>query len=132
MARIIASERGCGASASTRWFHGLLAGNTGHPAIAAAASEAASMAPILARAMRLLVTGGAGYIGSIVAQQLVARGDDVTVLDSLFRGHRGAVPEGAAFVEADLLDAAAIARVFEAGFDGVVHFAALSLVSESV
>ena len=60
--------------------------------------------------MRLLVTGGAGYIGSIVAQQLVARGDDVTVLDSLYRGHRAAVPEGAAFVEADLLDADAIAR----------------------
>ena len=57
--------------------------------------------------MRLLVTGGAGYIGSIVAQQVLARGDDVTVLDSLYRGHRAAVPEGAAFVEADLLDAAA-------------------------
>ena len=65
---------------------------------------------LLAR-MRLLVTGGAGYIGSIVAQQLLARGDDVTVLDSLYRGHRAAVPEGAAFVEADLLDAAAIAGV---------------------
>ena len=45
--------------------------------------------------MRLLVTGGAGYIGSIVAQQLVARGDDVVVLDSLYRGHREAVPAGA-------------------------------------
>jgi UDP-glucose 4-epimerase len=83
--------------------------------------------------MRLLVTGGAGYIGSIVAQQLIARGDDVTVLDSLYRGHREAVPEGAAFVEADLLDAAAIEPVLAgAGFEGVVHFAALSLVGESV
>jgi len=82
--------------------------------------------------MRLLVTGGAGYIGSIVAQQLVARGDDVTVLDSLYKGHRAAVPEGAAFVEADLLDADALAPVLARGFDGVVHFAALSLVSESV
>ncbi len=81
--------------------------------------------------MRLLVTGGAGYIGSIVAQQLVARGDDVTVLDSLYRGHRAAIPEGAAFVQADLLDADAIAAAFEGGFDGVLHFAALSLVGES-
>jgi UDP-glucose 4-epimerase len=83
--------------------------------------------------MRLLVTGGAGYIGSIVAQQLIARGDDVTVLDSLYRGHRAAVPSGATFVEADLLDPAAVDRAFAgAGFDGVVHFAALSLVGESV
>jgi UDP-glucose 4-epimerase len=82
--------------------------------------------------MRLLVTGGAGYIGSIVAQQMVARGDDVTVLDSLYKGHREAVPEGADFVQADLLDPPAIAEVLARGFDGVVHFAALSLVSESV
>jgi UDP-glucose 4-epimerase len=83
--------------------------------------------------MRLLVTGGAGYIGSIVAQQLLARGDDVTVLDSLYRGHRAAVPEGAAFIEADLLDAPAVDSAVSGGrFDGVVHFAALSLVGESV
>jgi UDP-glucose 4-epimerase len=82
--------------------------------------------------MRLLVTGGAGYIGSIVAQQLVARGDDVTVLDSLYRGHRAAVPEGASFIEADLLDAPAMASALDGGFDGVVHLAALSLVGESV
>ena len=83
--------------------------------------------------MRLLVTGGAGYIGSIVAQQLLARGDDVTVLDSLYRGHREAVPEGAAFVEADLLDPAAVGSLLDGGgFEGVVHFAALSLVGESV
>src|ERR1700755_2417406 len=90
------------------------------------------MARILAALMRLLVTGGAGYIGSIVAQQLVARGDDVTVLDSLYKGHREAVPEGAALVEADLLDAEALPPVFADGFDGVLHFAALSLVGESV
>ncbi len=81
--------------------------------------------------MRLLVTGGAGYIGSIVAQHLVARGDDVTVLDSLYKGHRGAVPEGADFVEVDLLDAEAVNEVVARGFDGVLHFAALSLVGES-
>jgi UDP-glucose 4-epimerase len=82
--------------------------------------------------MRLLVTGGAGYIGSIVAQQLVARGDEVTVLDSLYKGHREAVPEGADFVQADMLDADALSSVLARGFDGVVHFAALSLVAESV
>jgi UDP-glucose 4-epimerase len=83
--------------------------------------------------MRLLVTGGAGYIGSIVAQQLLARGHQVTVLDSLYRGHRAAVPEGAEFVQADLLDPDALARALKAqSFDGVLHFAALTLVGESV
>jgi len=82
--------------------------------------------------MRLLVTGGAGYIGSIVAQRLVARGDDVTVLDSLARGHREAVPAGADFIQADLLDQAALANALARGFDGVLHFAALALVAESV
>ena len=81
--------------------------------------------------MRLLVTGGAGYIGSIVAQQLLERGDEVTVLDSLYRGHRAAVPAGADFVQADLLDADAVNGAVS-GFDGVLHFAALSLVAESV
>src|SRR4051812_34141688 len=129
IARTIASEPGRTGSPSARWFHGLLAGKIEQPAIA----SAASMAPILAARMRLLVTGGAGYIGSIVAQQLVARGDDVTVLDSLARGHREAVPEGATLVEADLLDPAALARVFGgAQFDGVLHFAAMTLVGESV
>lgn len=81
--------------------------------------------------MRLLVTGGAGYIGSIVAQHLVARGDEVTVLDSLYKGHRAAVPEGADFAEVDLLDADAVDAVVARGFDAVLHFAALSLVGES-
>jgi UDP-glucose 4-epimerase len=81
--------------------------------------------------MRLLVTGGAGYIGSIVAQQLLDRGDEVTVLDSLYRGHRAAVPDGAGFVQVDLLDAEAVTAATK-GFDGVLHFAALSLVAESV
>src|SRR4051812_19601555 len=83
--------------------------------------------------MRLLVTGGAGYIGSIVARQLLDRGDDVTVLDSLDRGHRAAIAEGATFEQVDLLDAVATTRVLEQGrFDGVLHFAALALVGESV
>jgi UDP-glucose 4-epimerase len=82
--------------------------------------------------MRLLVTGGAGYIGSIVAQQLVGEGHDVVVLDDLSRGHRAAVPEGARFVQATLLDEITTRDVIREGFDGVIHFAALSLVAESV
>src|SRR3954471_8584881 len=82
--------------------------------------------------MRLLVTGGAGYIGSIVTRQLLERGDEVTVLDSLYRGHRDAVPDGAAFAHVDLLDADATRGVLREGFDGVLHFAALALVGESV
>ena len=82
--------------------------------------------------MKLLVTGGAGYIGSVVASQLLAAGHDVTVLDSLDRGHRDAVPDGAEIVHADLLDQAATTAALAGGFDGVLHFAALALVGESV
>src|SRR3954447_23268703 len=131
MLRTIASERGSTGARSTRWFHGLEAGNTGQPAIAATAS-CRCIVPMLAALMRLLVTGGAGYIGSIVAQQLVARGDDVTVLDSLFRGHRAAVPAGAGFVQADLRDPRALEQAIEPGYDAALHFAALALVGESV
>ncbi|HLY36225.1 MAG TPA: UDP-glucose 4-epimerase GalE [Candidatus Limnocylindria bacterium] len=83
--------------------------------------------------MKLLVTGGAGYVGSIVARHLLEGGDEVVVLDSLERGHRAAVPDGARLVEADLLDADAVRGTLEgSGFDGVLHFAALALVGESV
>ncbi len=82
--------------------------------------------------MRLLVTGGAGYIGSIVGRDLIADGHEVVVLDNLRQGHRQAVPRGAELIEADLLDHAAVAEVLERGFDGVLHFAALALVGESV
>jgi UDP-glucose 4-epimerase len=82
--------------------------------------------------MRLLVTGGAGYIGSVVAAQLLAAGHEVVVLDDLSTGHADAVPEGARLVHASLLDAPRLAAVFSDGFDGVLHFAAKSLVAESV
>jgi UDP-glucose 4-epimerase len=82
--------------------------------------------------MKLLVTGGAGYIGSVVAAQLLDAGHQVVVLDSLERGHRAAVPEGAGLVEADLADAPAVDSTLAPGFDGVLHFAALALVPESV
>jgi UDP-glucose 4-epimerase len=83
-------------------------------------------------AMKLLVTGGAGYIGSIVAQQLLEAGHEVVVLDNLDRGHRAAVPQQAKLVEVDLLDEQATRNALQDGFDGVLHFAALALVAESV
>ena len=82
--------------------------------------------------MKLLVTGGAGYIGSIVAQQLLDAGHEVVVLDNLSRGHRAAVPAGARLAEVDLLDAARVRETLAEGFDGALHFAAYALVSESV
>jgi UDP-glucose 4-epimerase len=80
--------------------------------------------------MRLLVTGGAGYIGSVVAARLIAAGHEVTVLDDLSTGHADAVPAGATFVEGDLRGSAA--GVLAHGIDAVLHFAARSLVGESV
>ncbi len=82
--------------------------------------------------MKLLVTGGAGYIGSIVAHLLVQEAHEIVILDSLERGHREAVPTHARLVVADLTDAEAVNAVLAEGFDGVLHFAALALVSESV
>jgi len=82
--------------------------------------------------MKLLVTGGAGYIGSVVANQLLERGHEVAVLDDLSRGHRAAVPSGARFLEVGLADAEATRDALAEGFDGVMHFAALALVPESV
>lgn len=82
--------------------------------------------------MKLLVTGGAGYIGSIVAKQLLDNGHQVTVLDNLERGHRAAVPAGADLVVADLRDRLAVDAALAEGFEGALHFAALALVSESV
>jgi UDP-glucose 4-epimerase len=82
--------------------------------------------------MKLLVTGGAGYIGSIVARQLLAAGHEVAVLDNLSRGHREAVPAGARLLEVDLCDTAAVRDAVAEGFDGALHFAALALVAESV
>src|ERR671920_1633097 len=82
--------------------------------------------------MKLLVTGGAGYIGSVVANQLLERGHEVAVLDDLSRGHRAAVPSGARFLEVGLADADGTRDALAEGFDGVLHFAALALVAESV
>ena len=80
--------------------------------------------------MRVLVTGGAGYIGSVVAAQLIAAGHEVVVLDDLSTGHAGAVPDGADFVKGTLRDCAG--EALSDGVEAVLHFAAKSLVGESV
>ena len=80
--------------------------------------------------MRLLVTGGAGYIGSVVAAVAVSEGHEVTVLDDLSTGHADAVPAAAAFAEGTVRDHAQ--TLLAAGADAVLHFAAKSLVAESV
>jgi UDP-glucose 4-epimerase len=82
--------------------------------------------------MKLLVTGGAGYIGSVVAKQLLEAGHQVVVLDDLSRGHAAAIPSGAGHAPVDLLDEPAVHAALDDGFDGVLHFAALALVAESV
>lgn len=82
--------------------------------------------------IKILLCGGAGYIGSHMAQWLSAHGYDVVVLDNLSTGHRQAV-RWSELVEADLLDPEALDRTFSGRrFDAVMHFCASSLVSESV
>lgn len=82
---------------------------------------------------KILVTGGAGYIGSVVTEALVNRGREPVVLDNLTQGHRAAVVPGVELVEADLQDRLALERLFARHkIDVVIHLAALALVSESV
>jgi UDP-glucose 4-epimerase len=83
--------------------------------------------------VKVLVTGGAGYIGSIAAAELVAAGHAVTILDSLVTGHAAALPAEAAFVQADLGDRHALEQVLKPGaFDAVMHFAAFIEAGESM
>lgn len=83
--------------------------------------------------MNILVTGGAGYIGSVTCETLLDRGHRVAVFDHLGRGHRAAVDPRAAFVAGDLREAGPIrAALLEARPDAVLHFAALALVGESM
>ncbi|TLP76855.1 UDP-glucose 4-epimerase GalE [Nesterenkonia sphaerica] len=79
--------------------------------------------------MKLLVTGGAGYIGAVVTQQLQRKGHCVEVLDNLSTGHADVQLPGAVWHEGDISDAG---QVLDPSFDGVVHLAAKSLVGESV
>lgn len=83
--------------------------------------------------MRIFVTGGAGYIGSVMTDVLVDGGHDVTVFDNLSRGHRDAVSPGATFVQGDLADTPLVlATLQERGIEAVIHMAGDALVSESM
>ena len=83
--------------------------------------------------MNILVTGGAGYVGSIVAEELVGQRHAVTVLDNLQQGHREAVPPGAELVTADICRSEAVDEVFRgASIDAVMHMAAETVVEYSM
>ncbi len=81
--------------------------------------------------MKLLVTGGAGYVGSVCAAVLLEQGHQVVIVDDLSTGNADAVPPGARFVDDDMISAART-LLGDGSFDGVLHFAAKSLVGESV
>jgi UDP-glucose 4-epimerase len=88
--------------------------------------------------MKIMVTGGAGYVGSTVSELLVRQGHEVVVIDNLCHARRDLVPEGVEFVEADIADRFRIEGLFRqasagnAAFDGVLHFAALIEAGESM
>lgn len=84
--------------------------------------------------MRVLVTGGAGYIGSVTAATLLETGHSVVIYDNLRQGHRAALHPDATFVQGDLNDAAALDQVFtqHGPFDGILNFASHTLVGESM
>jgi len=83
--------------------------------------------------MRVLVTGGAGYIGSVVTEELLNDGHDVVVYDSLDKGHRGAVDARAKFLAGELADIERVRKTLqEHEIEAVIHMAADSLVGESV
>jgi len=82
---------------------------------------------------RVLVTGGAGYIGSVVVDQLLDRGYKVVVLDDLTTGHRQVVPRGAGFIQGGVGNRELVDALFEAeGIESIIHLAAFALVPESV
>src|SRR2546428_11727645 len=84
-------------------------------------------------ARKVLVTGGAGYIGSVVVEQLLAQGHAVVVLDDLSRGHRAALDPGADFVQGGIGDRRILEELLARhSFDALVHLAAYALVAESV
>lgn len=83
--------------------------------------------------MKILVTGGAGYIGSIVVEQLIEAGESVVVFDNLYQGHRAAVHPDAIFVEGDLADQITVDALFsEHQPEAIMHFASHTLVGESM
>jgi UDP-glucose 4-epimerase len=83
--------------------------------------------------MAVLVTGGAGYIGSVAVEKLLERGESVVVVDNLSRGHRAAVQDGAVFYQADVGNREVMSEILKAHqIDACLHFAAYAYVGESV
>jgi UDP-glucose 4-epimerase len=82
--------------------------------------------------LRILVTGGAGYVGGTVAQLLLDQGHQVVIYDNLCHGHRSMVPAQAEFIEGDLADRVALEKILHTNIDGVMHFAALIEAGESM
>jgi UDP-glucose 4-epimerase len=82
--------------------------------------------------LRILVTGGAGYIGGTVAQLLLDHGHQAVIYDNLCHGHRSMVPAQAEFIQGDLADRAALEKILHNKIDGVMHFAALIEAGESM
>lgn len=83
--------------------------------------------------MKVMVTGGAGYVGSVVAEELIKDGYDVLVIDNLKQGHLEAVPKEAIFIQSDIGDARALERIFQQHkIDAVMHMAADSIVELSM
>jgi UDP-glucose 4-epimerase len=82
--------------------------------------------------VKILITGGAGYVGGTVAQLLLNRGDDVVILDNLCHGFEALVPKRARFVKEELANRPAVEKLLQEGFDGVMHFAALIEAGESM
>src|SRR3954471_17756778 len=78
--------------------------------------------------MKVIVTGGAGYIGSVAVERLLERGDAVAVLDNCWRGHHRSVPDGVELLDVDLRDAEAVASAIAgANPEAVLHFAAATI-----
>jgi len=82
--------------------------------------------------LRILVTGGAGYIGGTVAQLLIEKGHQVVIYDNLSHGHRSLLPPQAEFIEGELADRPTLDTLMHKGIDGVMHFAALIEAGESM
>jgi UDP-glucose 4-epimerase len=82
--------------------------------------------------LRILVTGGVGYIGGTVARALAQQGHDVVVYDNLCHATRALLPAGVKFVQGDVADRSGLEKLLSSGFDGVMHFAALIEAGESM
>src|SRR6202051_1956688 len=85
------------------------------------------------KSMNVLITGGAGFVGSVCAEQLIAQNHHVVIVDNLATGHREAVPEGAVFIEADVCQDDVLSEaIAQHGIESCMHFAGETLVTESM